>query len=215
MTTPPHTPAVEAHTHMAQTPESQPPQQPPQPAPGPSQPAPDPATTATHAGATPAPDPATTATHAGATPTLQPPSQPAHQLEPAPRIRAAAGGNSWQTPVVVALIGVIGILLGAGIVSINGRINSLENRIELLENRIQSLENRIENRIDSLENRIDARFAALEQGQHEINLKLTALIAYLNLTDEVDAAISGRITSAETSDTAGASRDESHDHLAR
>ena len=39
----------------------------------------------------------------------------------------------------------------------------------------------------------DARFARLEKGQAEIDRKLTALIASLNKTDAVEAALEGRI----------------------
>lgn len=60
--------------------------------------------------------------------------------------------------------------------------------------------NSTNDRITRLENRMDARFAALEEdvadlGEEvdEINLKLTALIAALNKTGEVDAAIEGRL----------------------
>lgn len=48
-------------------------------------------------------------------------------------------------------------------------------------------------RITRLEEKMDARFAALEEDVAEINLKLTALIAALNRTDEVDAALEGRL----------------------
>ena len=48
-------------------------------------------------------------------------------------------------------------------------------------------------RITRLEARMDARLTALEEGVAEINLKLTALIAALNRTDEVSAALEGRI----------------------
>ena len=48
-------------------------------------------------------------------------------------------------------------------------------------------------RITRLEARMDARLTALEEGVAEINLKLTALIASLNRTDEVSAALEGRI----------------------
>ena len=48
-----------------------------------------------------------------------------------------------------------------------------------------------------------ARFAALEDDVGEINLKLTALIASLEKTEDVDAALAGEITgSAPDSDTA-------------
>ena len=48
-------------------------------------------------------------------------------------------------------------------------------------------------RVTRLEETMDARFAALEEDVAEINLKLTALIAALNRTEEVDAAIEGRL----------------------
>lgn len=67
--------------------------------------------------------------------------------------------------------------------------------------------NSTNDRITRLENRMDARFAALEEdvadlreeiddlGEEvdETNLKLTALIAALNTTGGVDAAIEGRL----------------------
>ncbi len=55
-------------------------------------------------------------------------------------------------------------------------------------------------RIDRVEARMDARFTALEEDVAEvnedlaeINLKLTALIAALNRTEEVEAALEGRL----------------------
>ena len=55
-------------------------------------------------------------------------------------------------------------------------------------------------RITRLEDRMDARFTALEEDVSEIDLKLadldrklTAVIAALNMTEEVTAAIEGRI----------------------
>ena len=81
------------------------------------------------------------------------------------------------------------------------RITSLENRMTSLENRITSLENRIDARfaaqdakIDALDAKIDAIDLKFTVLINEINLKLTALIAALNKTDEVDAALVGEIT---------------------
>ena len=45
-----------------------------------------------------------------------------------------------------------------------------------------------------------ARFDSLESDVAEINLKLTALIAHLNATEAVDAALEGRLTGADTED---------------
>ncbi len=60
--------------------------------------------------------------------------------------------------------------------------------------------NSTNDRITRLEERMDARFAALEEDiaeleEHvaEINLKLTAIIAALNMTEEVTAALEGRL----------------------
>lgn len=66
-----------------------------------------------------------------------------------------------------------------------------------LDNRITALENRMDTRFAQ----VDARFAALEDGVAEIYLKLTALIAILNKTDDVDAALAGKITSSAAPDT--------------
>ena len=60
--------------------------------------------------------------------------------------------------------------------------------------------NSTNDRITRLEERMDARFAELEEdiaeleeGVAEINLKLTAIIAALNMTEEVTAALEGRL----------------------
>ena len=88
--------------------------------------------------------------------------------------------------------GLLPTLLSAALVaSMIFAFTSLDNRITALENRFAGLENRI----TAFENRVDARFAAqIDAKIDEINLKLTALIAALNKTDEVDAALSGEIT---------------------
>ena len=40
---------------------------------------------------------------------------------------------------------------------------------------------------------VGARFAAIEEDVAEINLKLTAIIAALNMSEEVTAALEGRL----------------------
>ena len=72
--------------------------------------------------------------------------------------------------------------------SINARITRLEARITRLEARITRLEARI--------TRLEDRMTELEKEVNLINLKLTALIAHLNATNEVTAAIEGRILSS-------------------
>ena len=57
---------------------------------------------------------------------------------------------------------------------------------------------RLEDKIDTRFAQVDARFDSLESDVGEINLKLTALIAALNATDPVDAALEGRLTGIAT-----------------
>ena len=60
--------------------------------------------------------------------------------------------------------------------------------------------NSTNDRITRLEERMDARFTALEEdvaelkeGMAELDRKLTAIIAALNMTDEINAALEGRL----------------------
>ena len=59
--------------------------------------------------------------------------------------------------------------------------------------------------MDARFDEVDARFDKLEAAVEEINLKLTALIAHLNATAEVDNAIAGRLTGPNAPDAAGTS----------
>ena len=52
---------------------------------------------------------------------------------------------------------------------------------------------RLEERMDARFAQMDARFAALEKEVAEINRKLTAIIAALNMADEINAALEGRL----------------------
>ena len=80
---------------------------------------------------------------------------------------------------------------------IDARIDGLDTRIDKLDTRIDELETKIDTRIDTLETKIDARFATQDAKIDDLALKLTALIAALDKTEEVDAALAGEpITSA-------------------
>lgn len=93
--------------------------------------------------------------------------------------------------------------LGDRITSLEARMANIENRVTSLENRVTSLEDRmiaLEDRMIAFERRVEARFAAqdvkidaLDAKMDEINLKLTALIAALGKTEEVDAAVEGEL----------------------
>ena len=105
--------------------------------------------------------------HMADTPDPQPPQHtPAAAAAIArPRIRDQIAEN----PLASLLGAVIVVLLGFNLTFTHDRINRLEDKV-------------------------DAGFDSLESDVAEINLKLTALIAHLNATDAVDAALEGRLT---------------------
>ncbi len=74
------------------------------------------------------------------------------------------------------------LLLGFALTQTNDRISRLEDRML-----------RLEDKVDTGFTQIDERFSAQDERLHEIDLKLTALIAALNATAEVEAALDGRL----------------------
>ena len=76
----------------------------------------------------------------------------------------------------------------------DARINRLEARIDGLDAKFDAKFDELDAKIDGLEAKFDAKFDGLDAKFDEMNLKLTALIAALNATDDVDAAIEGRLT---------------------
>ena len=105
-----------------------------------------------------------------------PATTPAHA--PA-RTAAGIGRRAWEQFADNPLQAVFGTAIVALLIfnytTLNFRINDTNDRITRFEDKV------------------DAQFAALEEDVAEINLKLTALIAVLNRTEEVDAAIEGRL----------------------
>ena len=115
--------------------------------------------------------------HMAHTPDPQPPRHtPAAAAATAarPRIRDQIAEN----PLASLLGAVIVVLLGFNLTITHDRINRLENTV------------------DARFAQVDARFDSLESDVAEINLKLTALIAHLNATEAVDAALEGRLAGA-------------------
>ena len=78
----------------------------------------------------------------------------------------------------------------------SNRITRLDDRITRLEDRITRLEEKVDSRFAAQDEKIDAMFAAQNETIDEINLKLTALIAALNMSSTVDAAVEGRLVGA-------------------
>ena len=124
--------------------------------------------------------------HAGAHPQMAPaaearpdPVGPATTPGTAPSKWAKLTDNPWQTFLSTALVAMLIFTL-----------TRADNRID-----------RLEDRFDRLEAKVDARFDAQDAKIDEINLKLTALIAALNATDQVGAALEGRLLDPEAEDT--------------
>ena len=122
--------------------------------------------------------------HMAHTPDPQPPQHtPAAAAATAarPRIRDQIAEN----PLASLLGAVIVVLLGFNLTITHDRINRLENTVDA---RFAQIDARFA--------QVDARFDSLESDVAEINLKLTALIAHLNATEAVDAALEGRLAGA-------------------
>ena len=137
----------------------------------------------------PEPTPAATATATAAT---------------RPRIRDQIAEN----PLASLLGALIIVMLGFTLTTTYDRITRVEDRITRVEDKIDARfaaqDARIDAKfaaqdakIDAKFAEVDARFDSLESDVAEINLKLTALIAALNATDTVDAALEGRLADAD------------------
>ena len=155
-----------------------------------------------------------------------PTSEPEAVAEPEaatePRHRARRSGISEVTAgaatsaplliaLVAALVGVVGVMLGAFLFLIDGDIDDLNDRVHALEVRmdarfaeqdvkIEGLEARMDARfaeqdvkIEGLDAKMDAGFAALRNSQTELDRKLAVLIAHLSRTEAVDAALEGTV----------------------
>ena len=117
---------------------------------------------------------------------------PAPATPPA-RTAAGIGRRAWEqfadNPLQALFGTAIVALLIFNFTTLNARIDDTNARIDDTNARITRLEERMDARFSALE----ARFAALEEDMADINLKLTALVATLSRTDEVGAALEGRL----------------------
>ena len=131
-------------------------------------------------------------------PPAEPPAAPPAAAAAAPANRPGIRAQIAENPLTSLFGGIIIILLAATFATSNIRIDDTNDRITRLDDKIDTritrLEDKIDARFDSQDEKIDARFDSLESDVGEINLKLTALIAALNATDAVDAALEGRLT---------------------
>ena len=102
------------------------------------------------------------------TPDARPDPPAANGAAAGARLRAVLGANPLQTALATVAVALLVFVL-------------TDNR----------------SRVDRLEDTMNDRFAEQDAKIDEINLKLTALIATLNKTREVDAAIEGRLLDSE------------------
>ena len=132
----------------------------------------------------PAPDLSGTTQPASAAPA------PATALALNPKPSGTAKPATWLLgflgTAVIALVGLMGAF------TING-FTRLDDRITQLDAKFETRFAQIDARFAAQDAKFDARFAVQDDKLDEINLKLTALIAALNATAEVEAALEGRL----------------------
>lgn len=128
-----------------------------------------------------------------ADPADPPPDSPREALPPglasppAVAARPTLRGQIAENPLASFLGAMVVALLVSMLATTNIRINRLEDRVDA---GFAAQDAKFDAKIDKL----DAKFDQLEAKFDEMNLKLTALIAKLNATDDVDAALEGRLT---------------------
>lgn len=113
------------------------------------------------------------------TPDVRPDPPAANGAAAGARLRAVLGDNPLQTALATVAVALLVFVL-------------TDNR-----SRVDRVEDTVNARIDRLEDTMNTSFAEQDAKIDEINLKLTALIAALNKTGEVDAAMEGRLLDSE------------------
>ena len=93
-------------------------------------------------------------------------------------------------PMLVGGIGaaLVTVLGGVIIVLLSVLLQASADRFDKIDQQFDKIDQRFD--------KIDQRFAAQDNKIAEIDLKLTALIAALNMTEQVDAAVEGRLLDA-------------------
>ena len=85
------------------------------------------------------------------------------------------------------------LFFGFVLTQTNDRISETNDRITRLEDKVDTGFAQQDERFAQQDTKFDERFAQQDAKFDEINLKLTALIAALNATAEVEAALDGRL----------------------
>ena len=110
-------------------------------------------------------------------------------LRAKPAARATLRSQAAENPLATFLGLVVVALLVAMLTTTNVRINRVEDSVSSLEDKVDAGFAAVDAKFAAQ----DAKFDALDAKFDEMNLKLTALIAALNATGEVEAAVEGRL----------------------
>ena len=138
----------------------------------------------------------TAATTAPTTPPA-PPMTNAPEPEPADPGPAAQGpGRRRRDGALTNTI--LGVLGAAFVAVLTFALTTTNARITRLENKVDAGFERVDDKIDELDGKIDTKFDELDGKIDNIDLKLTALIAALNRTAEVEAALEGSLLDRDT-----------------
>lgn len=114
------------------------------------------------------------------------------------RLRDQIAANPLLSLFGAVLAGILGFMGTVVIALLAYSLTTTNDRFAAVEDRFA----RLEDRIARLEDKVDAGFAAQDAKIDEINLKLTALIAALNMALEVDAALQGTLLDPDATGTA-------------
>ena len=116
------------------------------------------------------------------------------EVRPArPRLRDQIAENPLLSLFGGAMLGLLAFLGTVVVALLVFTLTSISDRIDRLEVSLNDRTDSLEARLDRLEDKVDAGFAAQGAQIAELDRKLTALIAHLNATEAVDAALEHRL----------------------
>ena len=119
---------------------------------------------------------------------------------PAPTVPATAPATvprKWAKLTDNPLLTVLGT---AAVALLLLTLTRTDNRISRLEDKMDAGFAAVNAKFAAQDAKIDARFAAQDAKIDDISMKLTALIAALNATEEVGAALEGRLLDSAPTD---------------
>ena len=119
-------------------------------------------------------------------PTAVAPTTEAAPIAVAANTKPNSARKYFEHPLQALLVTVVVFLFGFVLTQTNDRITQTNDRISRLEDKVDA-------GFAQQDAKFDERFAQQDEKLDEINLKLTALIAALNATAEVEAALNGRL----------------------